>query len=53
MIQKKHSILITNCFYSKFNRTAVIIDRKFSDWLPRTGCRQCILLLMLHAMVDL
>ena len=26
MIQKKHSILITNWFYSKINRTAVILD---------------------------
>jgi hypothetical protein len=24
MIQKKYSILVTNCFYSKINRTAVI-----------------------------
>ena len=29
MIQKKHSILITNCFYSKINRTVVISDFRF------------------------
>jgi hypothetical protein len=29
MIQKKYSILITNCFYSQINRTAVISDCRF------------------------
>jgi len=36
MIQKKPSILITNCFYSNINRTVVIPDYKFhlEIWNP-------------------
>ena len=35
MIQKKYSILVTNCFYSKINRTAVIPINKLSNFLFR------------------
>jgi hypothetical protein len=35
MIQKKYSILVTNCFYSKINRTAVILHNE--AFVTRTG----------------